>query len=191
MTGIILSGGEASRMSSNKAFLKVEGRPVIEKILDVFDELFEEIIIVTNNPELFISYNIVLVGDLIEKRGPMAGLYSGLLNSRNEYNFVVACDMPFLNRNLILFMTGFKEGNDIVVPRIKGLVEPLHAMYSKSCLNLIEMYLKNNKKSLRDLLNESKVRYIEEDEITKIDPDMSSFININTHEDLERVRERV
>ena len=187
MTGIILSGGENRRMATNKAFLKIGGEFLIERILQVFKGLFNEIIIVTNTPELYISYDVILVDDLIKKRGPIAGLYSGLLNSRNNYNFVVACDMPFLNRSLISFMMGFIKGNDIVVTRYNGLVEPLHAIYSKSCLPVIESCLNKNDSGLRDLLGVCKVRYIEENEISKIDPEMRSFININTPDDLNLV----
>lgn len=190
MTGIILAGGENRRMSTNKAFLKIGEEPLIERILRVFSGLFEDVIIVTNNPELYVSYDVILVGDLIKKKGPMAGIYSGILNAKNTYSFTVACDMPFLNRSLISFMMGFVNDNDIVAPRLKGLIEPLHAIYSKSCLPLIESYLNYEKKGLKDLPEGCKVRYVEEDEIMAIDPEMRSFININTPDDLKRVTEK-
>lgn len=191
MTGIILSGGESRRMAADKAFLRIGGEHIIERILRVFNELFDEIIIVTNTPELYVSYDAILVGDVIEKKGPMSGLYSGLLNSKNNYNFVVACDMPFLNRSLISFMMGLMDGADIVIPRIKGLVEPLHAIYSKSCLYLIESYLKDGYRGLRELLGGCKVRYVEEDELLPKDPEMRSLININTPGDLKKIKEKV
>jgi len=187
MTGIILSGGENRRMAREKAFLKIGGIPLIERILSVFKGLFEEIIIVTDKPELYVSYDVILVGDLMKKKGPMAGIYSGLLNSRNNYSFVVACDMPYLKRSLISFMMGFADfNNEIVAPRVKGVVEPLHTIYSKSCLTVIGKHLSNDNRRLRDLFEECKVRYIEEEEIAHIDPEMKSFININTPEEFNK-----
>ena len=191
MTGIILSGGESRRMAKDKAFLKIDGEYIIERILNVFKDIFDEIVIVTNTPEFYISYDVTLVGDIIEKKGPMSGLYSGLINSKSNYNFVTACDMPFLKRQLISFMMDLAGSNDIVLPRIKDLLEPLHAIYSKSCIPCIEGYLKNGNRGLRELLGGCKVRYVEEEEIMPIDPDMKSFININTLEEYDKITEKV
>ncbi len=191
MTGIILSGGESHRMAKDKAFLEIDGELIIERILKVFKDIFDEIIIVTNTPEFYISYDVILVGDVIEKKGPMSGLYSGLINSKRNYNFVTACDMPFLNRQLISFMMGLAGNNDIVIPRIKDFLEPLHAIYSKSCIPFIEGYLKDGNSGLRELLGGCKVRYVEEEEIIQIDPDMKSFININTPEEYDKITEKV
>jgi molybdopterin-guanine dinucleotide biosynthesis protein A len=190
MTGIILAGGGNSRMGTDKSFLKIKGKPLIERTLRVFNELFDETIIVTNTPEIYVLYDAILVGDLIKKRGPMAGIYSGLLNAKDTYSFVVACDMPFLNKSLISFMMGLAEGVDMIIPRVSGMVEPLHAIYSKSCLTHIEKHLKDERWGLSDLPRDCKVRYIEEVEISKIDPEMKSFININTPDDLEKVMAR-
>lgn len=190
MTGIILAGGENSRMAANKAFLEIEGRPLIERTLDLFKGLFEDVIIVTNEPELYVEYDAMLVGDLLKKQGPMAGIYAGLLNSKNNYNFVAACDMPFLNRDLISFMMKVVNGADIVVPMLKGLPEPLHAIYTRSCLKVIEGYLKDDNRSVRNLLKGCNVKYVGEEDILKIDPEMRSFININTAEEFNKVMEK-
>lgn len=191
MTGIILSGGECRRMAKDKAFLKIDGEFIIERILNIFKNIFDEIIIVTNTPEFYISYDVTLVGDVVEKKGPMSGLYSGLINSKSNYNFVTACDMPFLNRQLISFMMGLTGDNDMVVPKIKDFIEPLHAIYSKSCIPFIEGYLIDGNKGLRELLGGCKVRYVEEKEIMSIDPGMKSFININTPEEYDKITEKV
>jgi len=190
MSGIILAGGENRRMAANKAFLKLGGRPLIERTLEVFKALFKDIIIVTNEPELYVQYDVTLAGDLVKKKGPLSGIYSGLLNSGNDYSFVAACDMPFLNSALISFMMKSADGSDMVVPRLKGLAEPLHAIYSRSCLKVIEKQLRDGKRSLRDFLRGCEVRYIEEEDIVKIDPEMKSFININTAEDFMKVLEK-
>lgn len=191
MTGIILSGGECRRMAKDKAFLKIDGECIIERILNIFKDIFDEIVIVTNTPEFYISYDVTLVGDIIENKGPMSGLYSGLINSKSNYNFVTACDMPFLNRQLITFMMGLAGNNDMVIPKIKDFIEPLHAIYSKSCIPFIDGYLKDGNSGLRELLGVCKVRYVVEEEIMSIDTGMKSFTNINTPEEYDKITEKV
>ena len=191
MTGIILSGGECRRMAKDKAFLKIDGEYIIERILNIFKDIFDEIVIVTNTPEFYISYDVTLVGDIIENKGPMSGLYSGLINSKSNYNFVTASDMPFLNRQLITFMMGLAGNNDMVIPKIKDFIEPLHAIYSKSCIPFIDGYLKDGNSGLRELLGVCKVRYVVEEEIMSIDTGMKSFTNINTPEEYDKITEKV
>ncbi len=183
MTGIILAGGENKRMGADKAFLELAGRPVIEHILRVLSGLFRGIIIVTNTPDRYKGYDAKVVRDALDRRGPLTGIYSGMLASGDEYNFVVACDMPFLNRRLVSYMSGLAEGHDAVVPRIAGLLEPLHAVYRKSLLPAIESRLHGDRRQITGIFRESLVRYVSEEEIRRIDPKMRSFVNLNTPEE--------
>ncbi|MEW6408559.1 MAG: molybdenum cofactor guanylyltransferase [Nitrospirota bacterium] len=188
-TGVILAGGENRRMPTNKAFLEVNGEIIIERTIRIFNELFDEVIIVTNTPELFIKYRIKLVGDLFNLRGPLTGIFSGLLNARGNFCFVVACDMPFINKELMSYMIANTGDYDAVVPRIGKAIEPLHAIYSRECLHAMEQSLLVNQtprqRSLTEFLNRCNVRFIEEDEIERFDPSKRSFVNLNTPDDLE------
>ena len=135
MTGIVLSGGENRRMGRDKAFLKIAGIPMIEHVLQALQSVVKQkIIIVTNSPQAYTSYGVRVVTDASDKRGSLIGIYTGLLYSQDEYNIVVACDMPFLNSKLLRFMIEIQEGYDLIVYRNNAIFEPLHAIYSKNCL---------------------------------------------------------
>ncbi|MCK9419501.1 MAG: molybdenum cofactor guanylyltransferase [Nitrospirae bacterium] len=183
MTGIVLSGGENRRMGRDKAFLKLEGAPLIEHVLRALRAVFPRIIIVTNAPSSYVSYDALAINDAVDKRGPLTGIYTGLLNSTDEYNFVAACDMPFLNPDLIAYMAGLADGHDIVVPKIAGRVEPLHAIYSKGLLPLIEKRLQGDARNVQGIFGEARVRYVRETEIDSFDPEHRSFKNLNTPEE--------
>ncbi len=183
MNGIILAGGENRRMGADKAFLDIDGRPMIEHILALFAGLFKKTIIVTNTPERYRSYEAELVGDALAIRGPLTGIYSGLLRSGEEYNFIVACDMPFLNLQLISYMGEIAAGQDAVVPQFDGFLEPLHAIYRRGLLPVMEAQILKQDRRIRGLFDHIHVRYVTEEEIVRFDPLKRSFRNINTPEE--------
>jgi len=183
MTGIVLAGGENSRMGSDKAFLKLDGVTMIERVLLALHTIADQIIVVTNSPQRYGDFDARVVTDKVSKRGPLTGIYSGLVSSKDEYNFIVACDMPFLEHRLISYMTELTGGYDIVVPCMQGRMEPLHAIYSKQLLPVIEKRLQENVQQLQGLFSEARIRQVTEEEIDRFDPKRRSFININTPEE--------
>lgn len=183
MNGIILAGGENRRMGADKAFLAIDGRPMIEHILGLFAGLFKQTIIVTNSPERYRSYGVELVADALAIRGPLTGIYSGLQRSGEEFNFIAACDMPFLNHHLIVYMGEISRGHDAVVPLVNGLPEPLHAIYNKRSLSQIESHIRSGERRIYPIFDRLDVRYLGDEEIGRIDPDRRSFRNINTPEE--------
>jgi len=185
MTGIVLSGGENKRMGVDKAFLKVAGIPMIEHVLRSLKDVCRGIIIVTNSPRLYTAYGVSVVTDVFDKRGPLTGIYSGLLRSTDEYNFVVACDMPFLNPGLMAYMAGLAEGYDVVVPSISGLLEPLHAVYRRGLLPRIEEQIMRDRRQIREIFTHVRIRYVTEQEIDRFDPLRKSFKNLNTPQEYE------
>jgi len=188
MVAIILSGGNNRRMLHNKAFLQMGQKSIIEREIEVLSTLFSTIFVVTNTPENHEHLRVSLVSDLVPGKGPLGGIYSGLMASKDKYNFVVSCDLPFLNAGLISYMIELTEGHDIVVPRLNGLVEPLHAIYSKHCLIPIKRQLDRNELKIQSFFGEVKVRYIRESEIKRYDPKGIAFFNVNTEEDLGKAR---
>ncbi len=185
MTGIVLSGGENRRMGTDKAFLKVAGVPLIEHVLRSMKDVFQEIIIVTNAPERYAAYGVNVVTDALAVRGPLTGIYTGLLRSSDEYNFVVACDMPFLNSRLMAYMAGLAAGHDVVVPSIGGQPEPLHAVYRRELIAVMKEEISLDRRQIRGIFCRAKVRYVTEDEIDRFDPERKSFKNLNTPEEYE------
>lgn len=189
VTGVILAGGTSSRMGSNKALLLHQGGTIIERIYRVLAELFAEVILVTNTPELYQFVPCRKVPDIYPGKGVMAGIHAGLSQSREPAIFVVACDMPHLKGKLIRHLTTLGEGVDIVMPVTAGGLEPLHALYRKECLPALEEFLRSKEHSrVVSLFSRAKVRKIPQEEIRSFDVDFSSFDNINTPDDYRRLR---
>jgi molybdopterin-guanine dinucleotide biosynthesis protein A len=170
-------------MGVDKAFLKVGGVPMIERILGALRSVFQNIIIVTNSPQSYGAYDVDVTTDAFDKRGPLTGIYSGLLKSKDEYNFVVACDMPWLSPGLMQYMASLSEGYDIVVPAAGGLFEPLHAVYRRGLAPIIEEQIRLEKRRIQELFGTQRVRYVAEEEIERFDPLRRSFKNLNTPEE--------
>ena len=172
-------------MGSDKAFLDFSGKPLIERILSTIRGVCGGIVIVTNSPEKYTAYGVTVVTDFFEKRGPLTGIYSGLRQSRDEYSFVVACDMPYLNKALMAYMAGLAPGYDAVVPALGNLLEPLHAIYRRSLLPVMENQINQDDQRIRRMFPTLRVRYVEQEEIDRFDPERKSFKNLNTPQEYE------
>ncbi len=184
ISGIILSGGKSLRMGFDKAFIKIDGVPIIERIYTLFKKLFNEIIIVTDKKELFSNWDVKIYNDLIPQQGALGGIYTGLFFSSFHFSFCAACDMPFLRESVIQFLIHRIDDHDIIVPRTQDGFQPLHAIYSKNCLEPIKKMMMGEKSKIIDVYPLVKTKMIEEDEFSFLDPQKSSFININTPEEL-------
>jgi molybdopterin-guanine dinucleotide biosynthesis protein A len=184
MTGIILSGGKSLRMGENKAFIEIEGVPIIQRIYTLFKELFHEVIIVTNQIELFKKFDSKIYSDLLSDKGALGGLYTGLFFSNFHYSFCVACDMPFLNKSLVQYLIKRIGDEDVIVPRTKDGLQPLHAIYSKNCLDPIKEIIEQGKFKIIDIYHQVQVNIIEEADFISLDPFRESFINVNTPKEL-------
>jgi molybdopterin-guanine dinucleotide biosynthesis protein A len=187
MTGLVLAGGESRRMGTNKAFLQINGLPMVEHVIRTLRNVCGHVVVVTNSPDLYARYDVEIAGDAFNSRGALVGIYSGLLRSRSERSLVVACDMPFLNAGLLSYMTGMAGDYDVVLPRVGDLIEPLHAVYSRELLPVIEDHLRRDQRRIRDILAGIRVQYVREEEIDMFDPARRSFLNLNTRKEYEEV----
>ena len=186
ITGIILAGGKSQRMGKEKASLKIGKTYLIEVIAGKIKDFFEEIILIITNDSFKYQFpGVRVVTDVVPGKGPLGGIYTGLLVSQSKYNFICACDMPLLNLNLLKFMVSQINENDAVIPIIKGFDEPLHSIYSKSCLPAIKYQLQTGDLKIKNFFPRIKCKYIPEDKIKKYDPCLLSFINLNTPQALE------
>jgi molybdopterin-guanine dinucleotide biosynthesis protein A len=184
ITGIILCGGKSSRMGENKAFIQIDGIPIIQRTYLLFKTLFSEIIIVTNETESFMNFEAKIHRDLIPDRGALGGLYSGIFYASSPHAFCVACDMPFLKGPVIQYILNQIEDQDVIVPKTKDGLQPLHAIYSKNCLGPIRTTMDQAKYKITDFYPRVNVKMIEENEFRSLDPTMESFINVNTPAEL-------
>ena len=188
VSGIVLAGGQSSRLGTDKSLVNMNGQPLIEQIVAKLARLSDDVIIATNSPEKYDHLEARLVGDIYPGKGALGGIYSGLWAAANAYSLVVACDMPFLDLNLLRYMILLACGHDVIIPRIGELLEPLHAIYSKSCLEPIDRLLARGGLKIIDFFSEVRVRYVEEDEVDIFDPQHLSFFNVNTLSDLEEMK---
>jgi molybdopterin-guanine dinucleotide biosynthesis protein A len=186
---IILAGGKSTRLGHDKVLEKVGNTSLLEQVISRIDPLCKEIIIVTAKERTFTQLanhqKIRIVSDIFPGRGSLGGIYTGLVESKSFYNLALAVDMPFINQSLLKYMISVSKGFDFVLPRVNGLFEPLHAVYSKKCVKPIESIFNDGKKMIIELFNYVKVKYIEAEEVDRFDPQHLSFFNINTMEDLE------
>ena len=189
VSGIVLAGGKSRRMGCDKAFLQVGGQPLIQRVVAVLRLVADDLIVVTNSPDLCAGLGTRVVSDLRVGKGALGGLHAGLCAMHHETGLVVACDMPFLNRRLLEHIVSLGRDVDVAIPSLDDHLEPLHAVYSKSCIATIEALLDRGRLSILDLFPLVQVRYIRSDELGRFDPSQRSIVNINTPSDLARARQ--
>ena len=190
VSAIVLAGGLSRRLGRDKAVVPFNGVPLIGRVICRLSGLTAETVVVVNSQaraaELPLPVSAKTVVDIYPDSGSLGGIYTGLSGAENEWGFVVACDMPFLNAGLIQYMLGLRGGYDAVVPVLEGYPEPTHAAYSRTCLPHIERRLKAGQLKIAGFFDDVRVRYVPVSEIDVYDRDHLSFFNVNTPEDLAR-----
>ncbi|MDY7019426.1 MAG: molybdenum cofactor guanylyltransferase [Chloroflexota bacterium] len=187
VTTIILAGGESSRFGKNKALVMVDGKSLVQRVVERVMPISCQIIVAGSlwQPGFPSTPDIEYKPDLYPDKGPLGGIYTGLSLSKSFYNIVVACDMPFLNIELLRYMVKLCPGFDAVVP-FTDRIQPLHGVYAKSCLDSMRIRLENHRLGIARFLNMVNVRHVTKEECQQFDPDLSSFYNINSETDLGR-----
>jgi len=186
---VILAGGKSRRMGRDKSRLLLGGETLVARAVRTLRALSDDVVVVTNTPESFSGLAARLTGDVIVGGGALSGIHAGLAAARHEFALVVACDMPFLNLALLQHMTSLAPGYDAVVPHWQGELEPLHAIYSRQCVTVVEPILRQGGGRIVEFYAAVRVRYLEPEEITHFDPEGLSFFNINSPEDWGRAQE--
>jgi len=184
VSGVILAGGKSSRYGKNKALEKVNGLPLIERVIKLMEPVFKHLILITNSPRKYAYLQLPMYEDLIKGLGPIGGIYTGLAVIPDEAGFFVACDMPFLNNRLIRHMIDVRGDFDAVVPRVDWKMEALHALYRRHCISAIKELIDAGEYQIIKFFNMIRVRFVDEEEIRTFDPQLRSFFNINRPEEL-------
>jgi len=189
----IVAGGHSSRMGTTKALAEIHGQSLIEHVLARVKNLGQhETIIITNRPGDFAFLGLPTYTDSIPNKGALGGIYTAVHYSQSDYTLVVACDMPFLNSALLRYMVGLLDNAvDIVVPRVNKHPQGLHAIYGKACLPAIYQQLAVNQLKVIAFYPIMRVRYLDEPEYTRLDPQGLSFYNVNTPAELQQARELI
>ena len=197
--GVILSGGLSSRMKGfNKAYLKIGNSSLIERILDTLKYHFSEILLVTRDPEIYnqsdlggdIKRDLKIANDILEVRSPLTGIHAGLVNMRADYAFCIGCDTPFLKKEVVeILISAIEPWADVVVPFSDTYFQPLCAVYSKRCINLIEQQLSRGDPKVDHLFAKVSLKKIPYEQFEEIDNNLISFFNVNTPEDLRNAEQ--
>ncbi len=190
ISGIVLAGGQSRRLGRDKAVEPVQGQPLIQRVVERVRQVSRETVIVVADQDrgdaLPLDKEARIALDIYPGKGSLGGIFSGLSAAQEEWGVVVACDMPFLNLDLLRYLVSLREDVDAVVPVLEGRPEPTHSLYSKACLPHIEARLKANDLKISGFFDEVRVKYVPEEDVARFDPDYLSFFNINSPEDLDK-----
>jgi len=200
VTGIVLAGGASRRMGRDKAFLELNGRPLIKIVIERMARVCAEVLVVADDVRPYAGLGVPVVVDRFHGVGVLGGLHAGLEAAAHELALAVGCDMPFLNPDLLRAFAGWAEGFDVAVLRHEppprdargtegGLfIEPLHATYRRTCLSAMEAAIRTGERRIISFFPHVRVRYVTPEDVTPFDPDLRSFHNVNTPEEWEAVR---
>lgn len=182
----IVAGGKSTRMGRDKSFVPLNGRPLIEHVLERTRDLGQtETILIVNQLTLYAHLGLPMFADLLPDRGSLGGIYTAIHHSGTPYTLCVACDMPFLNAELLRYQIALASDYDVVVPRVDRYPEGLHAVYSQACLPAIRSQLAADRLKVIGFYQDVRVRYLDEQEWQRFDPEGLSFRNINTPGELD------
>jgi molybdopterin-guanine dinucleotide biosynthesis protein A len=192
-SGVILAGGLNRRFSGKeKAFLQVDGQFLLDRLYNTFASIFQEIILVTNDPLHYLPWDLNIVTDIFKVRSSLTGIHAGLFYSTLPHSFIVACDTPFLKKDLVQAMVeNIDPRFDAMIPETSAGMEPLCAVYSKKGVDAIERHLSQNKFKIRQVFKKHRIKTLSEKFCRTFDPDLSSFFNINTPRDHSSAEKRI
>ena len=182
INGYILAGGKSSRMGIDKGLILFNGKVIIQHIIEQLQPLVSKLVIVSNNDE-YEKFGIEVIADLIKDTGPAAGIYTALSHTNKNLNFIVSCDMPFINTNNIEFIIQNSAHSQITVPVRKEIIEPLFGVYSKDCMTKWAELIQQGIIKLQEMILQFKLNIIKVDHNVLFNE--LSFMNINTKNDLE------
>ncbi len=187
-TAIILAGGKSSRMGTNKALLQLNGKTVIEGIVEKLENIVDDIIIVTNTFEDYAFLHLPMVEDKRKNMGPLAGIEAGLAAAKTERNLIVACDMPFISVDLgkyLLSLLGEYQG---AVPEISGQLHPLFAAYRKDVNEAVTQLLQENQLRIRHFLQHIHVKIVKKEllQSLEIENEELTFFNMNSPDEYHK-----
>ena len=197
ITAVILAGGQSRRLGRDKAVEPFAGEPLLRRVIrraaaGVNADADAVVVVVADAARaaaLPLTPEHRTAVDAFPGSGPLGGIYTGLAAARTEWSLVVACDLPFLSPPLLQYLAGLRHGVDAIAPVINGRPEPTHALYSRRCRPAIAARIRAGQLKAADLFDDVAVRYVDETEMRRFDPDLRSFFNINRPADLARALE--
>ena len=183
VSAAIMAGGKSRRMGQDKAWIELDGEPLIKRVAGVLAEVADEVIVVANDPR-YETLGLTVVRDRYPQGGALGGIATGVAAAAHDTVLVAACDMPFLSVDVWRLLLGHAGEGDVVIPRIAGEFETLHALYTKACLPHMARAIAENRLRVISFFDAVRVTAIEEPELRTVDPTFRAFTNVNTPEEL-------
>jgi molybdopterin-guanine dinucleotide biosynthesis protein A len=188
VTGVVQAGGKSTRMGGTpKALIELGGRSIVERVVAALTPAVDDVLVVTNTPELYAFLGLPMVADVYPDHGSLGGIYSGL-RAAGEIAFTVACDMPFLHPEVVRLVVERAGEGDVVIPRVGEQLETMHAAYSQTCLPPIEARLRAGRLKIVGFFDDVRVVEIGAAEVARFRDPAIAFMNVNTPDELERAR---
>lgn len=159
VTGIILAGGNSTRMGSEKGMVELHGRCMIEHVIEAVKAVTDELCIIANNSE-YRKFGLTVFSDIIKNSGPLGGIYTGLIHSQTEKNLVISCDMPFITQKFLKLLVRHSAGMEITVPVHNSGIEPLCGIYEKKCADRLKKLLLNKELKISDVLKNFSLKKV-------------------------------
>ena len=188
-TAIIMAGGDSRRMGTDKASLLLDGQTLLQSVITIMQQVFPQVIVSVRQPRAGID--LPQVCDEQPDGGPLAGLAASLGQITTPWAFAVACDMPFVVPEVVELLAGYRSQHQAVVPVVHGHPQPLAAFYAASCLAPLHVSLAARQNSLRGVLKQLDVRYVDEAEMLEADPQLRSFFDLDTPHDVAQAMNQV
>jgi molybdopterin-guanine dinucleotide biosynthesis protein A len=188
VTAFVLAGGKSQRFGQDKALIRINNKYLIEIIINQLQSKFPKVIVVANKTKDLNIPNFQIIRDMYENSGPLAGIHSALYHSNSDFNFITACDMPFINLKLVDYLLEIPDKKDAIIPTLDGKLQPLFALYNRKIIHKIEDVL-NGKLAKSYLAIHKFIELIEPIKVEVKDLpfyDEYTFANINTVEDFDK-----
>lgn len=188
--GFILVGGASRRMGQDKAQLRLGPETMLERISAQLAPITSSVTLV-GNPQAYVGHSLPTIPDVYEKWGALGGIHAALSAAKTDWIIVIACDLPFVTRNLFEKLKSFAdEPIDAIVPiQADGRPQPVCALYRRAaCLPEIERLVSAGEHTPRALLANVRTRFVQSPELGDLPGAENFFLNMNTPEDFERVK---
>jgi molybdenum cofactor guanylyltransferase len=202
ITGVILSGGKSSRMGFNKSLLKINGKTIIEYVVELMQNIFSKVILITNSPDEYRFLNLEMLEDIYKNYGPLAGIHSGLVNSSTKRNFIISCDVPLMTEQMIRYLVDYPTDKLITIARADGYIQQLVGIYNRDIIVTAEDILEKEKLvdernsdqrrrgcKVLSLVNQVGAEIINTDSLSFYIPD--TYFNMNKTEDFNIVKNKL
>lgn len=189
VTGVIQAGGRSTRMGGEpKALLELAGKRIVERVVDALAAVLDDLLVVTNTPERYAFLHLPMVGDRYPEGGALGGIFTGLAAADGDAVFNVACDMPFLHPDVVRLVLTRAGEADVVIPRVGGQYETMHALYAKACLAPMEARLRAGQLKIVGFFPDVRVVEIDAGAVARHRAPELVFMNVNTPDELARAR---